>query len=443
MSNRLVFGIVTVATAVVAALPLTAASAAQREPSHGVAKATAADWGPVEELWDHRPDDQSLEVALTSDGTSYAAWRGLVDLHQYVAVKAHGRPWSRPLLVGDTRQGPLTTLIPIGRRIVVIWPGTSAMQSRAVYPDGSMGPVTRIADFDALPVTPCVDCKTAAGDGRGGLVAVWSEGSDTQAFLSYRPAGGGWSNKERVPVAGFVRDVVLATDGTATLLVSQGGYDNYGTLVTVDRSADGQWGRPFVVARATAPTYLQSPQLIGNSSGVQAVEWELGPKWFATTLRARYRPAGGAFGPAHTFTDKLEYYSSRFTVDATGQVDAVYEEKAQGSLHVLVTRHPAGGGWATPKIVDTIGDLWDIQLALNDAGDFVVGAKSFGKGVHLVRCPRAGACDAVDRHQDVGVYAPQVGYGPNGRITLFWGSGCKGDVCQSQRLMTQVSAANG
>jgi hypothetical protein len=52
-------------------------------------------------------------------------------------------------------------------------------------------------------------------------------------------------------------------------------------------------------------------------------------------------------------------------------------------------------------------------------------------------------CDAVDRHLDVGVYDPQVGYGPSGSIKLFWGRGCKGDVCQSQRLMTQVSAATG
>src|SRR5262245_10613475 len=111
MSKRLVLRMVSVVAAVVATSPLTVASATQPDSPHAVPLTVAAEWSPVLLLWDHRPDDQSLQVEVTSDGTTYAAWRGLEDLHQYIAVKAHGSPWSKALLVGNSRPGPLTSLI--------------------------------------------------------------------------------------------------------------------------------------------------------------------------------------------------------------------------------------------------------------------------------------------------------------------------------------------
>jgi len=33
--------------------------------------------------------------------------------------------------------------------------------------------------------------------------------------------------------------------------------------------------------------------------------------------------------------------------------------------------------------------------------------------------------------------------GPQGSIKLFWGEGCRGDNCQAQRLVAQVSAPGG
>lgn len=182
-----------------------------------------------------------------------------------------------------------------------------------------------------------------------------------------------------VSFAGDVR-LAVACDGTVTVVWSDAGGVQAAALPGVP-GATGCTGLPgagpWTAAVPLSGTGVGAalPDLASNDDGAALAVWQEGTAGYPTAIRAAFRPAGGAWGPAETASADTgaSTWNAKPGLDAAGHAAVGY---LQGTTMVVV-RRPVTGGWSAPEAVSGTQTAAYPALAMSAGGDVLAAWMSY------------------------------------------------------------------
>jgi hypothetical protein len=361
------------------ALVLTTPLLATAPVAAGSAGPTAeAQWSPVTRL---APNALSQALTVDGRGTVTAVWTTSSWPQRVVAARRPaGGSWSAPRVLGRG-YAPVAGADKRGR-VTVVW-----LSRRPDFTDGVLaarrpvgGPwsdpvrLTRDRSVPGYPVdgeepygAAQVDLAVSA---RGAAVVTWTWGSDERAIpwriqAATRPATGSWTAPRDVTAPGPLRhpDVDIAGDATATLVYGRQPLGEPQAVLVRRRVPGVGWTKPVRIA---AEGYAH--QVAVDRAGDAVVAYS--PDF--SRVRARYRPASGAWQPARALSPAGASISDfALAMNAPGRT--VVAMGRSGGRVDLTTRTP-GTSWSAPELVSGPGEpLAEVLAALDDRGDLYVG----------------------------------------------------------------------
>jgi hypothetical protein len=284
--------------------------------------------------------------------------------------------------------------------------------------------------------------------GNATAVGVGADAGGLPAIVAMtRPFGGQWSAP--VPVSGSddtdaaAPHVAVNTRGDAVAVWSA---DNAvavnGVVEVASRPAGGAWTDPVVVSDGAIFDHEQEVAI--DAQGNATVAWAEIPGAVGFLVRAASRPSGGDWSEPVDLGGGTLHSSPRLTVDAQGDVTAVWlgERAASGGGFVNVVQSkslPLGGTWSANavELSSVDGAAQAPQLAADSTGDAVAVWVWHGSGGYVAQAARRVAGGDWSAPVDLGTGgdadAPQVAVDPQGDATAIWASpAASGSVVRSR-----------
>lgn len=403
---------------------LTGSAAASLAPTPSTATAQSQ-WSPVVVLEDDAFDVNGESLATTSGGLTVASWGARKDGRYgvFFAVREQDQPWGQPR---TGLPGRLTELVVHGSRATVGAVHDGRFLLRSLRPNGTWGATRTVGD---VPVYPWATYHLAANN-RGDLVVWWQRRDSTE--LAVRRAGQPWQSADVVPIGrGQVESVTLddaaAVDVVYTPRVTEVARHR---IFHVRRTPDGTWQQPTTLVAGDLRPEIE---VSANDDGDIAVAWPQHISGDLWSLRLRYRPAGGGWGPVHILTRNMpESAFPALAMAASGTLSAAWEQRQNGQSELRFSRL-TNGSWDSRQLLATGDDvrLWYGNMAGNTAGRtaLVLGFGNEDPGVEVIRCPATGACRPPEHTSQPAYTSPFVDIGPAGTVKLIWAAGCVGEAC--------------
>ncbi|HSS43087.1 MAG TPA: hypothetical protein VLK37_11140 [Solirubrobacterales bacterium] len=306
-----------------------------------------APWGEPEVL--SPPDSQSAQVVVDRNGVLTAVWERWTGVNM-VAIETvsrmPGQSWTAPVEVSEFAQGsnpePWLAVDWEGNNTIVWKQGETVMSSFRTFLASWGEPIPLSAGESFVP--------QAAMDARGDATAVWMhhDGGHYVVESAYRPEQGEWESPTLVSQPGEEGgNPQVAIDGNGDSLVVWRGEDEGVEFVRASyRPAEGVWSEPVDVS--VAGEEVESLQAAVDPEGNAIVAWSgnFGEAGEHDTVRAAYRPAGGAWEVPVDLSDKGgNGFPSDVVFDQGGDAAIVWERWDGVTNLVQAAYRPAGGEW--------------------------------------------------------------------------------------------------
>jgi hypothetical protein len=296
-----------------------------------------------------------------------------------------------------------------------------------------------------------------AVDAVGNAMAVWSHGSYSSRFARYTAASGAWTSASDLGPAAFsAGQVKFDGSGNAIVVGSRVLTDALGILI-------GQVGMAMHYTASSAswnPSVIGIPDDQGFSSPDMAIDaagnvtlvfsfWVPGPSGQKGIHARHYTAASGTWAGVDLVRDGWWHFFPRVTVDASGNLTAVWHVgDTYSPVGIWAARRPAGGEWEAPVIVRRRWTQWDgpslaPTLPVNQAGDVMLVWSFFDS-------PAAGSSLESTRWLANGTGVPPAG--PPGApsnfgatvsgniVSLAWSAPTTGAVPTDYTLLGRLSA---
>ena len=308
----------------------------------------AGGWEAPIELGGSGSDDRrSPAIAVDALGNAAVIWSEWRNRSYAIvaAVRPYGGGWGAPVLVADQESqwlrnpdiaaGPAGALVAVWEQVTPDHPEDTVLAFATRQAGGGWSAATEIPG--AVGSTPSV-----AVDASGTAYLAW-KGLSPDIYLSIRPAGGAWSNKETVddgPAEASVGNPAVAADPAGNVVVAwQDSRSSAGDGASMPPNAPPPaCGRDNVridddpgTANQVMPAVVVDPA--GNAYALWSDNRSGDPE-----IESAYRPAGGAWDANLRVDDGFGFAEQGMpavAVDAAGNADAVWLDKRTGAWRLL------------------------------------------------------------------------------------------------------------
>lgn len=309
-----------------------------------------APWGEPEVL--SPPDSQSAKVVVDRNGVLTAVWQRWTGVNHYAiesVSRLPGHEWTEPVEITDFQQGfhpePWLAVDWEGNNTVVWKQDETIMSSFRTFALGWGEPVPLSPGESFTPET--------AMDARGDATAVWmhKDGGDYVVESAYRPEQGEWEEPTLVSAPGEEGgNPHVAVDGDGdSLVVWRGGDEGEESVRAAYRPAGGAWGEPVDVS--AAGDHVQSLQAAVDPEGNAIVAWS-GNRYAEgehDTVRAAYKPVGEEWETPVDLSDEGgNGFPSDVVFDQSGNAAIVWDRWDGVTNLVQAAYKPAGEEWEEP-----------------------------------------------------------------------------------------------
>ena len=267
-----------------------------------------------------------------------------------------------------------------------------------------------------------------AVDGRGNVVAVWTQVTDgdsnSQVYTARRPVGGVWSAPVALSGAGRTAHearVAVNARGDAVAVWwtrSEGSNDR---VESAHMPAGGIWSGPVVLSDPLEDSNHARAAI--DATGNAVAVWTRydadggGLEW----VRTASRPVGGLWSSAVTLSDQPAL-DAHVVFDGQGNALAVwtgYDGRIESA------DRPAGGAWSTPVAVSEPGHAFWPRVALDGLGNAVavwVQDHNGDERVHTADRPVRGVWSTPVALSRTGrsAHQPRVAVNPRGDAVVVW-----------------------
>lgn len=366
--------------------------------------------GPVQTLATAPPQTElrGLRIVMDGDGNAVAGWivvAGAGPFQAAAATRAPGGSFGAPQLVATDVHGrnEFSLAVAAGGWAAMIWDhdGQQEYTEAAIRPPGlAFGAPERIS-----PDRGTIDVPRIAIDGQGTATATWDTYSAGLAETATRPPQGPWGATEALGPARTASSwpsigVDDQGNALAVFMADRASGDSFPVVRARYREAGGEFGpaeqvsRPAERSALTTGFFAAAP--IGfDAAGSATVLWRDNPsnQLFASTRQR----AGGFDGGTAVSTGAVE--DARLAVAAGGAAFAIWAPPPESSIAnaprpVLAAARNAGAGFE-PQ-----------QQLVDRAVDFDVAADAGGNGLAAWVVPYGGACGQVQVASYADEHAP-------------------------------------
>ncbi|MDW5596256.1 PKD domain-containing protein [Conexibacter stalactiti] len=310
---------------------------------------------------------------------------GLLTLQS--VTRPNGGQWTAPALVtGPFAAGGMSdTTVAQGRdgTAIALWTepvsGSPAapLHSSVRSPGGDWSAPTVISDPTRRGNSPM-----AVMDREGNATAIWYQtpGSN-DLFTSSRPAGGTWSQPERLSIKDWVGAYVLTVADDGTLLAAWRAREPSlrNTIAVGIRRPGGSWTVYEGIDGGTALGHnADSPAVAIGPDGEMTVTWtrQMTGDWYR--IQTSTRPAGSdAWSAPETLSaDGRNAFEARVAYSPDGTVHAAWRRRNDVNYIVQAVERAPDGSWSEPANLSAAStanlELSGISFAFDADGDPVV-----------------------------------------------------------------------
>lgn len=301
-------------------------------------------------------------------------------------------------------------------------------------PGGAFGPPTTLS-----PVGNDAEGSVVATSPAGTTAVVWTafyDLSNRTVHASMRLPGGVFgepvelSTPGRVAAAGA--DVVVAPDGSATVIWSEGGSGVVRTVRASTRAPGGSFGAPVTVSDGVDPA--QEPAVAVGRDGATTAVWS-SFDGSASVAQASTRAPGGSFGaPVDLSAAGQDVSTPQVTTAPDGRTTAVWVRSNGSNSIVQAAARAPGGAFGAPVDLSAPGqDALRPDIAAGADGTVIAvwdRTTPTGRVIQGSVRPPGGTFSApVDvSAEDVPSRGPRVAIADDGTATAVW---IQGTLAQS------------
>ncbi len=346
-------------------------------------------WGPVADLSGSADSIRGAEVAVDPRGGFVAGWvRGDGDRARVVLAARLGASWTRPTPVPGT-EGVGEVRLAVagdGERVVVWTVGHTVKVSRRAPGRPWTDPV--VLHRTRSRVLPAyVDL---AVNRRGGTVVAWQTLNRDIELRRVRErvqavvggAAGRWSRVTTLSSStahAASPEVALDHAGRVTVAWTQWGRRHSWVMVASREVGEGWAGRRALSLR-TRDTGV--PQLAANDAGDVAVAWSVRGEDL-TAIRLRRWERGRGWLPTSSVPGvRADIWWMDAGIDGAGTATVTW---SNGAHAAWAATQDTGGRWVRARVAPSGSVFYGMNVAVNEAGDTLVGWESRIGGDHPVR----------------------------------------------------------
>lgn len=350
------------------------------------APATAAPtWVEPTPLSSGPTDNYYPVLAMTPEGATTAVW-GVDDLAGETMVmtahRAAGGLWTSPEALADVNDPGVPRIgAAADGTVVAVWDeqvpseGVRGVFARTRSPGGSWDAAARLSEVGVASTDP----RIAMSPG-GVAVVVWSAVDDITVIQAIRRApGGAWSlpvTLSSLSEASSSPEVAVDADGDATAVwrTTDGGSH---TVRTAYRPAGGGWQDRDTLSQPNG--WPAVPKVIADPAGNVTAGW-LVFDGANRRVQVAHRPMDGFWRSRRTLSAAGQDASEpQLAVDLAGAATVVWDRFDGTNRVIQASRRVLGGQWQTPVLVsDDTDDASYPAVASGPAGTVVVVFKGGG-----------------------------------------------------------------
>ena len=295
-------------------------------------------------------DRRSPAVAVDALGNATALWsewrNRSYDL--YACTRSASGSWSAPALVAsqaghwlrnpDIAAGPAGALVAVWELVTPDHPEETVLAFATRQAGGAWSAAAEVPGAAGSAPSLAVDAS-------GTAYLAW-KGLSPDIYLSTRPAGGAWSNKETVddgPSEALVGNPAVAVDPAGNVVVvwqdsrsSSGDWDIY----AADRTTTGLWSNNVRIDDDPGTANQVMPAVAVDPAGNAYALWT-DNRSGDSDVEFAYRPAGGVWAANLRVDDDSGFAEQGMTaiaVDAAGNANALWLDKRTGTWRLLFSQ---------------------------------------------------------------------------------------------------------
>lgn len=278
--------------------------------------------------------------------------------------------WKNAALLIDDARSPLIGADGDGNTIAV-WQQSGGLYSARFDKNLGWGTSKKIADREREAVF-LTDVHLAV-NAKGDAIAAWVHIEGIEEFIQTAryTVGSGWSAPQQLTPPNMVFTLDVALDSSSNAFIAWEGLSTNGRNIVVSHACPGSgWDSPqtFGVDNRLA----QYPKIAVDGAGSAFVVWVEGEFYPNNVYVNRYSPGTGWSSPQQIATNVGTAARTNIAFDDSGNAMALWNQSdSSDHYHIYSCRYVAGSGWESSVLVDGAAlDSTEPALAADERGMF-------------------------------------------------------------------------